>query len=208
MDDADSLSVHRSKRTRAPRKDIRGAEADTVGGLLQLAPQMLANLGAPRAHTSISNYGHDVNTFHIVQPAVECTPAFVAGPSSQPEMAGFDTPITSQGERTAQAEKASACAEGEAHREGTANAQVGDKTEEKREKRCKPPGNGPWICEVHNRKFGRWNELERHMRSRQHEESAEEFQCERCKDFFSRKDSLQRHQRTACYPPDDDSDAS
>ncbi|ETW78330.1 hypothetical protein HETIRDRAFT_120905 [Heterobasidion irregulare TC 32-1] len=168
VDDADSLSVHRSKRTKAPRKDIRGAEADT--------------------------------------PTVESTP--VAGPSRQPEMAGFDMRITRQGEITDQAERASACAEGEAHSEGTANAQVGDKTEEKREKRYKPPGDGPWICEVHNREFGRWYELDRHMRSRKHEEFAEEFQCERCQDFFSRKDSLQRHQRTACYPPDDDSGAS
>ena len=198
VDDVESEGVHCLKRARMPREDISGDEADAVEEILRLAPKILADLEAPPLNTDIFNYGHDADTFHMMQPAVEIIPASVAGPSRQPTMAALDTPITSQGEREAQAGKASACAEGEAHGE-TANAQAGGETEEKREKRCKPPGDGPWICEVHNCEFRRWNELDRHMRSRKHEENVEEFQCERCQYSYSRKDSLQRHQRTTCY---------
>ena len=85
FDETDSKSIHRSKRARMSREDVRVAEA--VEGL-RFALQMLAEFEVARSNTDKFNNGNDEDHFHMVHPSVEAVPAFAAGPNHQPAMTG------------------------------------------------------------------------------------------------------------------------
>ena len=87
LDETDSKSIHRSKRTRTSREDVRVAEAEAVEWL-RFALQMLAEFEVARSNTDKFNNGNDEDHFHMVHPSVEAVPAFAAGPNHQPAMTG------------------------------------------------------------------------------------------------------------------------